>query len=160
VKNKTLVACLVVVVSLFSGAVFSAEKSHRQAAILLLDSMNMDSLLRDSINSMLQLEMEANPSLRPFEATMLQFFERHMSAESLQEEFIDLYVETFTESEMKEITAFYETPTGKKTLEMAPALMSKGAQIGQQRVMDNIGELQKMIATEAARIRDLQQQAE
>ncbi len=37
----------------------------------------------------------------------------------------DAYRETFTQEEIKELIAFYETPTGRKLTEFAPKLMEE-----------------------------------
>lgn len=65
---------------------------------------------------------------------------------------IDLYAEAFTETELEEIRAFYATPTGRKTIQLMPELMAKGAQIGSQRIQQNIQELEIMIRKETERL--------
>ena len=89
---------------------------------------------------------------------MMKFFQKHMSWESLEFEFIYIYSQAFTAQELKELTAFYETPTGKKTIEKMPQLMAQGAQIGAARVQENMQELQAMIKEEAERLKQLSEQ--
>ena len=136
---------------------WAASDSHRAAAGRLMDTMELDTLMAGSIESMLRLEISQNPTLQPFEQTMRAFFTKYMSGESLREGFINIYVETFTERELDEINAFYATPTGKKTLNETPVLLEKGARLGQQRIQENIPELQRMIQEEAQRIKSMQQ---
>ncbi len=76
---------------------------------------------------------------------------------TLKNDFVNMYVSEFTEKELNDITEFYQTPTGKKTIEKMPALMAKGAQIGEEKVRQNLPELQEMIRAEAEKI---QQQKE
>ena len=136
------------------------QESHRASASRLLDTMEINVLLAGTIESMLQLELSKNPALQPFENTIRDFFNKYMSGESLRDAFIDIYVETFTENELNELNAFYSTPTGQKTLKETPALLAKGARIGEQRVQENIPELKLMIQEESKRIQALQQNAE
>jgi len=49
---------------------------------------------------------------------------------------ITLYAETFSEQEVHEIIAFYQTPIGQKFLEVSPDLVKQGAQIGMQEGID------------------------
>lgn len=42
----------------------------------------------------------------------------------------EIYVEAFSEDEIKDLITFYETPTGKKVIKMLPILSVRGAQIG------------------------------
>ena len=67
-----------------------------------------------------------------------------------------MYTQAYTEAELKELTAFYLTKTGQKSLAVTPELMAKGSMIGQQRVQQNLPELRRMIEAEAARIKVLQ----
>jgi hypothetical protein len=81
-----------------------------------------------------------------------------MSYENLKPQMLDMYANAFTAAELKDINAFYNTQTGKKTLTIMPQLMAQGGQLGAQTVKDNIEELQQMIKAEATRIRSLQEQ--
>ena len=51
----------------------------------------------------------------------------------------------FAEAELRDMIAFYKTPTGQKAIAKLPALMAKGAQIGQQRIQEHLPELQEAI---------------
>jgi len=59
-----------------------------------------------------------------------------------------IYMAEFSESELNELTKFYQTPLGKKTIQKMPALMAKGAEIGQKRVQKHLPELQAALAGE------------
>jgi hypothetical protein len=119
--------------------------AHQEAARQLLAAVNMERMLSQSIEQMLELQIQQNPQLAPFRQTMLDFLDKYMSYESLEEDLVALYAEAFSEAELRDLVAFYETPTGQKTVQLMPTLMSRGAQIGAKRVQDNIGELQKAI---------------
>lgn len=164
-KMKLFKLCIYLLVftlssSFYQATALAASENHRKAANDLLDTMDLNTLLSGSIESMLQLQLSQNPSLLPFEKTMQTFFNKYMSGESLREGFLEIYIETFTEKELKEMNAFYNTATGKKALKETPALMSKGAALGQKRVQENISELQSMIAEEAKKIQEMQQKTE
>ena len=65
--------------------------------------------------------------------------------EALKDEFVALFMEAFSESELMEMAAFYETPTGQKAIEKTPQLVQRGAQIGARRVKQNKAELERLI---------------
>jgi len=158
---KFYILIIALVLALAAGqSAWAVSDSHRKAAGRLLDTMDINTLLAGSIESMLRIQISQNPTLQPFENTMRSFFNKHMSGDSLREQFIEIYVGTFTERELDEINTFYSTPTGKKTLNETPALLEKGARLGQQRVQENIPELQRMIQEEAKKIKDMQQNKE
>lgn len=158
-KLRVIIVTLSVIM-LFSLNASATPESHRNAASRLLETMDINTLLAGTIESMLHVQLSQNPALQPFEKTMRTFLNKYMSGESLKEAFIDIYVETFTEKELDELNAFYRTPTGQKSLKESPAMMAKGAAIGQKRVQENISELQLMIQEEAKRIQALQQETE
>ena len=155
---KDLYSGVIVLFLVISSYVNADQKSHEAAANTLLDSMDIDVLLTKSIDVVLQLELQNNPAMKPYENTMKEFFGIYMGPRSLRPDYVRMYVETFTEKELIEINDFYSTPTGKKTLDTAPDLFAKGAALGQQRVMENIEELQYMIQQESKRITELQEQ--
>ena len=146
---------LLVVLFVSYGQSFADNNSKKEAEILL-STMGMDTALEQTISQMLDIQLQQNPTLAPFKQVMLRFFNKHMSYESLKPEMVAIYSEAFTSTELKEINAFYKTPTGSKTIEKIPELMAKGGQIGAQRVQDNIQELQEMIKVESERIQKLQ----
>ena len=152
--------CLFVLTLLLSQGAFANSDSHRNAADELLDTMKLDTLLDESIETTLQLELSKNPVLQPFEGVMRAFFHKHINGESLRDSFIEIYVEAFSEKELREISRFYKTPTGKKVLQEIPALTARGVKLGEQRVREYLPELESMIQKEAERIQNLQQDSE
>jgi len=125
------------------------EATHRKAAETLLGLMNMESLMSQSVDQMLQMQMKQNPAIAPYEAEMKAFLNKYMSWASMKEDMTKVYVSEFTEPELKELTTFYQTPVGKKTVQKMPALLAKGAEMGQKRVQDHLPELQAAIQAKA-----------
>lgn len=142
--------------SLLSCGYLYADNDSKKEAEILLDSMKLDIALEKIINQTLDAQLQQNPTLAPFKPVMLQFFKKHMSYESLKPDIVAIYSDAFTAAELKEINEFYKTPTGAKVVEKMPELMKKSGQIGEQRVQNNIQELQEMIRIEAERIQKLQ----
>lgn len=129
----------------------ATEQTHRQAAEALLDLMDMDKLMSESIDQMLEMQVKQNPAIGPFKEEMKKFLSKYMSWASMKEDMVKIYTAEFTEQELKELLAFYQTPLGKKTVAKMPKLMAKGAELGQQRVQEHLPELQKAIQEQAAK---------
>ena len=123
-----------------NGAKIEAEK--------LLEAMNAEMIMQQSMERMLDLQIRQNQNIAPLRAVMLKFLEKHMSYKSIKQDLIDIYAAEFNEVELSEMRKFYETPTGKKAIEKMPLLMSKGGEIGSRRVQENMGELQQLIKQE------------
>jgi hypothetical protein len=81
---------------------------------------------------------------------------KHMGYENIRSDLAAMYAETFTEQELRQLTEFYKTPVGRKSINKMPELMAKGGKYGEQKVQANIAELQAMMAAEAKRIQSLQ----
>ncbi len=124
-------------------------ESHRAAAEELLEAMGMETMLSQSIEGLLAIHLQQNPDLRPYQQTVLEFFHRHMSWQNLREDFVAIYSQEFSQEELVELTAFYDTPTGKKAARSLPFLMAKGADLARTRVQSNIQELQQEMARKA-----------
>jgi hypothetical protein len=133
------------------GQAVWADDASKAEAEALLAVMGMDKVLDESMTQMLEMQVQQNPSLEPYKAIMAEFLAKHMSYESMKPEIVEVYAEAFTAQELKEITAFYKTPTGQKTIETMPVLMQKGAQMAMARVQQNLPELQNKIEAESAR---------
>ena len=147
---KKLIAVLLLLNLAHAPAVLGqAGSSHQKAAEQMLTLMDMQSVMTRSVDEMLKAQIQANPTIAPYETVMKQFFAKYMSWDSLKPDIVKLYMKEFTEAELAELTAFYQTPTGKKAVQSMPNLMSKGAQLGVQRVQQHMPELQAAIAEEA-----------
>ena len=137
--------------SLLPAAYGADETSHQKAAEQMLTLMDMPTLLKQSVDQMVKMQVQQNPTIAPYEAVMRDFLAKYMSWDSLKPDMVKLYTEEFSEAELSELNKFYQTPTGKKMLGKMPTLMSKGAQIGSQRVQEHMPELQAAIAAEAGK---------
>lgn len=149
---KSLLAVLIfTAATLFAPVTGRAdEASHRKAAETLLGLMDMEGLLSQSVDQMLQIQVQQNPSIAPHRQEMRAFLGKYMSWASLKEDMVKLYVAEFTEPELKELVTFYQTPVGKKTIQRMPVLMAKGAEMGQKRVQEHLPELQATIQAKGA----------
>jgi hypothetical protein len=142
---RTHLAAAFLSLTLAVSSAHADAASHRKAVFELFQQMDMNNMLKSSIDVSLQAQIQANPAVGRYEKQLRAFFVKYMSWESLKEEFAELYVKAFTESELKELVQFYKTPVGKKTLHELPALMQQGAQIGMARVQEHAAELNAMM---------------
>ena len=111
--------CTLMIVVVFGQmeAVRADNASHRAAAESLLTLMDMDNLLNQSIDQMLDMQVKQNPAIGQFKAQMKTFLSKYMSWASMKDDMIKIYMDEFTEQELKELLAFYQTPLGKKTVQ-------------------------------------------
>ena len=154
---------LFIILLLFSmtSFVFAASSaSHRKAAEELLDVTDLKNSMDRMITQMVEMQLQQKPGMDAYRDVFLQFFSKHLGFNSIKSDFIDIYTEEFTEQELRKLTAFYNTPVGKKTITKLPILMQKGAQIGMSKVRMNQNELRDMLQAEAKRLEEKNKKAQ
>lgn len=148
---KLLIPLLLASLAILQPTVARADdKSHRAAAESLLGLMSMESLLSQSVNQMLDMQIKQNPAIAPYQQEMKDFFGKYMSWPVLKDDMVSIYMGEFTEPELNELNKFYQTPVGKKSIQRMPALLAKGSELGQKRVQEHLPELQAAIAAKGA----------
>ena len=120
--------------------------SHAAAVRELFQVMDLATTTNQAVDVVLKTQIESNPQLKQFEDVMRTFLTKYLSWNNLESQMVQMYAETFTEPEVRELLAFYRTPLGKKTVAKMPELMQKGAALGQKAVQDHLPELQEAIA--------------
>jgi hypothetical protein len=123
--------------------------SHRQAVLDLLQTLHMDRVLQASIATMMEATLKQSPQLEPYRPELQAFFSKYFAWSALQDQFVSLYAASFTEPEVRALTAFYRSPVGQKSAELVPQLMQAGAAIGQRQAQAHLPELEKMIMDKA-----------
>ncbi|HEX5791065.1 MAG TPA: DUF2059 domain-containing protein [Luteolibacter sp.] len=129
-----------------------ADAETTKAAEELIETMDMGRLIHKSIESTLETQMSqfaemgmSREGVAELKQAMLGFMKDVMNWDDLKPEFVRIYAEAFTASELRDLSTFYKTPAGKKSLEKMPELMNKGMAMGQERMMTRQEDLQKLI---------------
>ncbi|MEO1575650.1 MAG: DUF2059 domain-containing protein, partial [Pseudomonadota bacterium] len=136
-------------------------KSHEAAARELLEVMETSDLI-DQMNPQLDAlfkEMMPEHNLPPEESELMDAFEQELkvaiyetvSWARMEKDFLKLYMNVFSESEIRELTAFYRTPLGQKTIEKMPQLTQESMQL----TMRYIGEMDARIDAVATKYAEL-----
>ena len=156
--NSNLITVLAIFITLLcSPVVFSDDGVETEAknrilgASLLLDNLGMEALTDEMIEQQMDLQVQADPSMKPFKHILIEFMQKYMSYKVLRPKFIEMYASTFTASELRNLNEFYATPTGKKAISTIPELMAKGSQLGLRQLLNNMAELEQMIMDEIAK---------
>lgn len=148
--------CTCVALALFLGhgalADTDVSASHRQAALDLIDLMGLEKQMMGGATAMVDAMSSQNPSLMPYRDVILEWSESIMTWEIFGPKMIDIYAGAFSESELRDLIAFYNTPTGKKAVSIMPELMQQGAQLGANEAQKHIPRLQEMIEARKAEL--------
>lgn len=108
------------------------------------DSFEAKSIKLIKMTAGQQFDIMTEPLLNMIPAENRKEFKKELAASTngLYKKMAKIYTESFTEEEIDKILAFYNTPVGKKMVEITPELTKKGMEIGQAWGMD----LQPLIA--------------
>ncbi|MEZ0259817.1 MAG: DUF2059 domain-containing protein [Alphaproteobacteria bacterium] len=139
-----LVAGCVFVATLGAGAARADEASHRKAAEDVLIASDSDKNYEKSFLIGFNAQMKHLPP--EVQKVGLDFSKKYMSWDSVKGDIVKLYIDHFTEEELKEIKAFYRSPVGKKTVTLMPALMAMGMETVQRRIDEHKSELMAAMA--------------
>jgi hypothetical protein len=122
-----------------------AVSPHRKAALELIAITEMDTSMTAQAETMVDLQVQQNPLIQPYRDVLVKWIKKTMAWDAMVPQMTQLFMDNFTESELRDIVAFYKTPTGKKALTQLPVLFEQGAKIGQELVEKNQAELEAMI---------------
>lgn len=76
-------------------------------------------------------------------------FDTLLKWDTLKQDFIQIYSEVYSEQELKDLTAFYNSPVGRKFVEKMPDLQKKTLEVMQKRMALAMPALQKLRAQAA-----------
>ncbi len=157
-KKSLLLATISVLV--LCQFLYADEAAQRKLAEDLLVSMQVDKNLpaiREMLlNSLIPPMIEAQLRDDPVRAQQLikkisDVFSQGFTWDSLKQDYIDLYAQTFSEDELRALTEFFKTPVGRKYAEKSPELARKSMEIGQRKGAElgrNIDDELKAMQTE------------
>ena len=121
--------------------------SQLQAAETLLKATGIDKQFEGITNTMLstlgnQIPQDKKAS---FVEVMKKFMGKYFSWDVIKTDLSAMYASEFSEADLKALTAFYNTPAGKRFSEKLPILTQKGVLMGQKIIQDHQAELQQMM---------------
>jgi uncharacterized protein len=116
--------------------------------------MKMQSEVQQMPEAMIASEISRNPGLARFRDVMLGWLKKYMTWDAMSPELTKLYAANFTEAELKEMTAFYKTPTGQKALAKMPEMGQRSAMIGAQLGQAHSEELKKAMTARSEELKE------
>jgi hypothetical protein len=158
--TKKIFASLLLTASSLCSAAPVDNKTH--LAMQLLDAMQMSTMMKgmtDQMRGMFEKQFAAEEkcdAAKPIAQEFAQKFSDQLMANSddFKADIGAIYAEVYSEDELKQLVAFYQSPLGKKMQAHMPELMQKSMQISQDRVRGIQPQIQKLTADYAPRIRE------
>lgn len=152
---KLTICILIALLLSFSQVSYAAsEKSYQHAEELSvinnvksqLDGMyeQMRQMLVSQIESA-EISGSDEEHAKNIQRSTTDILFENLSWENIKDDYIELYVNTFTEEELEGIVSFSKSPLGKKLAEKTPVLMQKSMMIGQQKAQTLMPKVQAEI---------------
>src|SRR5262245_8281684 len=139
-----------------AGTVFAQQplSSHDQAVLDLIKLTKADQQMMTATENIADAMANSNPMLAQFRDVLVEWTRKYMTWNEMLPHVVKLYKETFTESEIRELITFYQTPVGQKVLAKMPELTQKGFLIGNSIGQAHSAELRQMIEAKAKQMEE------
>jgi hypothetical protein len=119
--------------------------AHEKAARELVQLVGADRLAREGAESMLATIPDSSETA-VYKEVSRTWYEKLFAEEDFESEMVRLYMDRFSEKELREITAFYKTPAGRKAINTLPELMRLSATYGLRKAQEHASELEELVA--------------
>jgi uncharacterized protein len=153
--TRLRVLCAAVALACASGQVLAATASHNAAAEKFLTLANADKLGTPVYMQVQQMfaqrfaQTKAPASkqsvLESYQAKANAALDNAIGWNKLKPKMVDLYTQSFTEQELKDLVKFYESPLGKKVLREMPKVTQQSAQLTQQSLEPAVPVVNKLL---------------
>jgi len=108
--------------------------THREAVRRLMAVTHVQELTEQSFETILKQQLEQMPQLAPYASVLRDFYREQLGWSILEPDLTRIYLEVFTEAEVTEMVAFYQTPLGQKMLARMPQLLAKSNEATSRRM--------------------------
>src|SRR5258706_12129787 len=138
------------------------EDQQRQLAEEILKLTNFAERIQAMFDNLKQMQIaqidsmklppEAHDLANSYRVKHAEIMSQELSWAKVKDDYIKVYADTFTVEELRDIVAFYKTPTGQAFIRKTPKLLEQSMQVAQghlQNVAPKIQELRKQMIEEA-----------
>lgn len=127
------------------AAAQQATPVRLRAAGELVDAMNMQKVMDETADATIRAQMRDTPMLAQFEDIMREFMAKAMKWDEVRGDFVRIYAETYTEDELRQLRAFYQTPLGQRLLATQATVAGKSMEVSNRRMQQFLPEMQQRI---------------
>ena len=148
--------CAAVALVCASGQALAATASHEASAVAFLKLAHADQLGAPIYMQAQQMfaqrfaETKAPDSkkavLETYQAKANAALDKAISWEKLQPDMVKLYTDNFTEQELKDLVAFYQSPLGKKVQAKMPQISQQSFQMTQEKLQPAVPVVDKLLS--------------
>ena len=134
--KSLLFAATLVAVPLLGAA--DAAPSHREAALEFLRAKGTPELLERHCKLMLEKQLAAAPEYAEHRDALAKFYRDTFGFEALKDELVKLYAAEYSEAELRELTRFYSSEIGRKSVAVEEKLIPAFAELLERRAKEMV----------------------
>ena len=128
-----------------SAVLGADELSHRQAALEMMHASGVPEMLERAFKSQLESQFRTLPELEKIRPQLTAFYRKAFAFKELESELCALYMKHYTVDELRQITAFFKTPAGKKKAKVDGQLSAELGTLFLRHSQKKLPELQKLL---------------
>jgi hypothetical protein len=154
-QTKTLLLAVILILPVYAtdipntqhkdSSTKALDPAHINALERFLKSMNVEENYGKIIDSSTDMLLRTNPSLSHAKKDIRAFYAKYLGWETIKPGLMQIYAKYYTISELEDITNFYQTDTGQKTLKLLPTTYKEGQELGMRLVNEHIDELKEIV---------------
>lgn len=163
VRKRSIVLKKIIILFLFVSSATGASESRHKVAEALIEAMQMDyqfQVMADNLRALqarqihtLGLDPKAKPVIDQYLEDMTNLLFTTLSQQNSQQQYAQMYAKAFSEKELQDILAFYQSETGQAFLKNSPEIMAGFTQIAESQIasiQDQLIDLQQSFQTDLA----------
>jgi uncharacterized protein len=108
--------------------------SHARAAERLLVVTNAEKTMDDQTDQMLKNQIRDNPAIAATLSATQSIIRKYVNYTAIKPDMIKAYTATYSEDELNQIIAFYQTDVGRMMLERMPKILAQTQAITNERL--------------------------
>jgi uncharacterized protein len=108
--------------------------SHARAAERLLVVTNAEKMMDDQTDQMLKNQIRDNPAIAATLSATQSIIRKYVNYTAIKPDMIKAYTATYSEDELNQIIAFYQTDVGRMMLERMPKILAQTQAITNERL--------------------------
>ena len=119
--------------------------THRDAVRQLIEVTHLREVTEKSMEAIMKSQMEQMPQLVPYEGVLKAFYKEQLDWRAREPEYTRIYLEVFTEKEVRDMVALYQTPLGRMMLAKTPVVIAKSNDFASRRVQAAMPQLMQRL---------------
>jgi hypothetical protein len=146
--------------------VLADDASERVLAGKLIDMTNGKDTMRAGFNAVMNNVIEnmhqhgmPQEGVDEIRATIDKWYDAEINFDDIRPKMVEIYVKDFTEDDLKQILAFYQSPVGQKAIKNLPTVMREGAMVAQEYTKAKIPSLNAELTPILEKYRDKMESA-